>query len=59
VLKYFPFTSERKASSLVVRDEGGQLFAFVKGADSSMNKLFKNSDQRVNFIDQEVENYAS
>jgi len=33
ILKYFPFTSDRKASSIVVQNENGQIFVFVKGAD--------------------------
>jgi magnesium-transporting ATPase (P-type) len=57
-MKYFPFTSERKASSLVVKDEGGRVFAFVKGADSSIRKIFKPDDERITFVDQEVESYA-
>jgi magnesium-transporting ATPase (P-type) len=38
VLKVFPFTSERKCSSIVVRDEEGRIFALVKGADTFVAK---------------------
>jgi len=58
VLKYFPFTSERKASSIVVRDHEDRLFAFVKGADSSMKKFLK-ADSDQSFIDEEVESFAA
>ena len=50
VLKYFAFTSERKASSVVVQDEENRLFVFVKGADSSMKKWFK-ADSDQTFLD--------
>lgn len=58
LLKYFAFTSERKASSVVVRDQEDRLFAFVKGADSSMKNFFK-ADADQTFIDEEVEGFAA
>lgn len=51
VLKYFPFTSERKAASVLVRDQDGRTFVFVKGADSSMRKMWKNQDDTTAFVD--------
>jgi phospholipid-translocating ATPase len=36
ILKVFPFTSERKAMSIIVRKPDGRMFIFAKGADSSM-----------------------
>ena len=42
VLKFFPFTSDRKASSVVVQDEEGKIFVFVKGADSSLINMSSN-----------------
>lgn len=37
ILKIFPFTSERKAMSIVVRNTmTDRVFAYVKGADSAM-----------------------
>lgn len=59
VLKYFPFTSERKASSVLVRDENGRIFVFVKGADSSMRRWWRHSDDQTNFVDEVVESYAA
>lgn len=59
MLRYFQFTSERKASSIVVRDEQGKLFVFVKGADSSMKLMFKAGNSFESYIDQEVERYAA
>jgi len=41
VLKRFEFTSERRMMSVVVRDENGSIFAFVKGADSVIEPLLK------------------
>lgn len=58
-MKYFPFTSERKASSVVVRDEQNRLFAFVKGADSSVRKMFDPLNDSLEYIEKEVENYAA
>lgn len=36
MLRMFDFTSERKAMSVIVRDANGKVWAFVKGADSSI-----------------------
>jgi len=36
LLRMFDFTSERKAMSVIVRDASGKVWAYVKGADSSI-----------------------
>ena len=57
ILKVFPFTSDRKAMSIVVRGENGKKFVFTKGAYSSMLKFSNqiNCDKIIN----EVEDFAS
>ena len=57
ILKYFPFTSDRKASSVVVQNENGQIFVFVKGADSQIIKMSKDSNTEI--VEMEAEKYAA
>jgi magnesium-transporting ATPase (P-type) len=44
MLKTFEFSSDRKMMSVVVR-MNGQLYAFVKGADTSMEPRLVNLDE--------------
>lgn len=39
VIKSFPFTSDRKAMSIIVKRPDGKIFIYVKGADSSLMKM--------------------
>lgn len=56
-MKVFPFTSDRKAMSIIIKSPTGRRFVFVKGADSFMLKFSNhvNTDK----IIQEVEDFAS
>lgn len=39
ILKTFPFTSERKAMSVVIKRPDGRKYVYTKGADSSLIKM--------------------
>lgn len=39
ILKIFPFTSERKAMSIIVKRPDGRKFLYTKGADSALLKM--------------------
>jgi len=56
-IKDFPFSSDRKVASTVVQDESGQLFVFVKGADSSMVKMC--SEKSNEAMEAEAEQFAA
>ena len=57
IIKSFPFTSERKAMSVIAKRPDGRVFLYVKGADSS---LFKMSDgQGVEELSEEIERMAA
>jgi magnesium-transporting ATPase (P-type) len=38
-MKTFPFTSDRKAMSVIAKRPDGKVFIYVKGADSSLLKM--------------------
>jgi phospholipid-transporting ATPase len=62
VLKVFDFTSERRAMSIVVIDEKtSKIYAFVKGADSSiMNMRDKTQDgPAIEALKQDIKEFAS
>jgi phospholipid-translocating ATPase len=54
ILRVFPFTSENKRMGIVVRDTNGQLWFFVKGADTVMQKLLMAND----WMEEECSNMA-
>jgi len=56
-LKVFPFTSDRKAMSMIVKKPNGKIFVYTKGADSSM--LAYSDKKNTDSIIQEVEEYAA
>lgn len=56
ILKLFPFTSERKAMSILVEDPRGKMLLFTKGADSSLLKMSNGHNNEV--ISAEVERQA-
>ena len=39
ILKYNEFDSKRKCSSIVVRNSDGDVFAYVKGSDTTMMRM--------------------
>jgi len=54
ILHSFPFTSATKRMGMIVKDPKGQIVFFVKGAESIMKYICKQSD----WMDEEVENLA-
>jgi len=59
VLKVFEFTPERRAMSVVVEDSG-KIYAFVKGADSTLMKM-KSENQNSHSIlklEDDIKNFA-
>lgn len=56
ILKFFPFTSERKAMSVLVKRPDGRKFIYTKGADSSLLKMSDGSYNQL--ISDEVEELA-
>jgi magnesium-transporting ATPase (P-type) len=57
ILKLFPFTSERKAMSILVEDPVGKKLLFTKGADSSLLRMSNSRNNET--ISAEVERQAS
>ena len=56
----FDFTPERRAMSIVVEDEG-KIYAFVKGADSSLMKM-RNKDHNndsTKKLKEDIKSFAS
>lgn len=56
ILKLFPFTSERKAMSILVEDPQGKMLLFTKGADSSLLRMANGRNNEA--ISAEVERQA-
>ena len=54
ILKMFPFTSESKRMGIVVRNECDEIWFFMKGADTVMQKLVVAND----WMDEECANMA-
>jgi phospholipid-translocating ATPase len=54
ILKLFPFTSERKRMGIVLRDQRGEIWFFLKGADTVMHKLLVAND----WMEEECNNMA-
>jgi phospholipid-translocating ATPase len=54
ILKLFPFTSESKRMGIVVRAENGEIWFFMKGADTVMQKLVIAND----WMEEECANMA-
>ena len=54
ILKIFPFTSESKRMGIVVRTDGGEIWFFMKGADTVMQKLVVAND----WMEEECANMA-
>ncbi|KAG0416868.1 putative phospholipid-transporting ATPase IIB, partial [Dictyocoela roeselum] len=55
ILYTFPFTSESKRMGIIVRrDSTGEIFFFLKGADSVMKPLVKQND----WLEEEIDNMA-
>ena len=54
ILKIFPFSSESKRMGIVVRTETGEVWFFVKGADTVMQKLVVAND----WMEEECANMA-
>jgi phospholipid-translocating ATPase len=44
ILKMFPFTSESKRMGIIVRSDSGEIWFFLKGADTVMQKLVVAND---------------
>ena len=57
ILKVFPFTSERKAMSIVVRAPDGEIRVYVKGSDSSI-KGMAIEGQDLNKFEEDVDDFA-
>jgi phospholipid-translocating ATPase len=54
ILKIFPFTSESKRMGIVVRTDTGEIWFFMKGADTVMQKLVVAND----WMEEECSNMA-
>lgn len=54
ILKMFPFTSERKRMGIVLRNQHGEIWFLVKGADTVMHKLLVAND----WMEEECNNMA-
>jgi len=54
ILKMFPFTSESKRMGIVVRTDNGEIWFFMKGADTVMRKLVVAND----WMEEECANMA-
>ena len=54
ILKIFPFTSESKRMGIVVRNDVGEIWFFLKGADTVMQKLVVAND----WMEEECANMA-
>ena len=54
ILKMFPFTSESKRMGIVLRNERGEMWFFLKGADTVMQKLLVAND----WMEEECNNMA-
>ena|SRR2546421_3944230 len=54
ILKLFPFTSERKRMGIVLRDQRGEIWFLLKGADTVMHKLLVAND----WMEEECNNMA-
>jgi phospholipid-translocating ATPase len=54
ILRIFPFTSESKRMGIVVRTDGGEIWFYLKGADSVMQKLVVAND----WMEEECANMA-
>ncbi|XP_033626415.1 probable phospholipid-transporting ATPase IIA isoform X1 [Asterias rubens] len=55
ILQIFPFTSETKRMGIILReDKSGQIYFFMKGADSVMNSIVQYND----WLDEECGNMA-
>ena len=57
VLRYFPFTHDRKCMSVVVRDFNGGAYVYVKGSETAIKSMLRN-DQRAKVKAVEVDEEA-
>ena len=58
IMKMFPFTSERKAMSIVVRAPDSRVLAFVKGADSSILSMLSHDEPGRKSTEQNIDQMA-